>query len=472
MSEKRYTVKPDNGWWWIYFDDVKQKGVSAYWASMAQAEEACDALNAAYEAGRDRPRTDFEWMNKPKSAPVTPAEFCADPKGNFDDRGYRCSCFQCGRRRARKMELRRMAEDKAQAKHDRKYKPVTTKPFLKARSQVWNFMQAVFVLASILAFAKNADLKNDNAALSARVEQLAKYEDGVITQYVTDTIHPNTFGGDRLTIINAILPYYGGKRTLAPKIVKLLGCRPGFFEPFCGSLAVLFHKSRSSSETVNDLYGDVVNLARQVQSDRGPELWERTQRTLMCKPTFEESCEEIAKPFEPTFDRAFHFIVACWQGLNGLTGAARANPIFNLRYAPNGGSPSTRWNSVVSSIPFWWQRLQNVTILQECGISLCERIADSDQTAIYCDPPYFMKRPGYIFDFMGDDHERLAHALRRFKKTRVVLSYYAHAEVDRLYPDWTRVECTMRKNIATIGGNGSGDMEAPEILLVNGANEE
>lgn len=272
-----------------------------------------------------------------------------------------------------------------------------------------------------------------------------------------------------MTLIKAILPYFGGKRTLAPVIVQELGPHAAYFEPFCGSMAVLFAKPRSSQETVNDLYGDVVNLARQVQSDRGPDLWERSQRTLMCKPTFEDSCAEMEKPFEPTFDRAFHFIVACWQGLNGLTGAARAQPVFNLRYAPTGGSAAARWNSVVSSIPQWWERLQNVTILQQCGIDLCEKIADSDDVTVYCDPPYFEKKPGYFFDFVGDDHQRLAAALRRFRKTRVVLSYYAHAEVDQLYPDWKRIDCTMRKNIAVVGSKAGadGNAKAPELLLVN-----
>lgn len=273
-----------------------------------------------------------------------------------------------------------------------------------------------------------------------------------------------------MAIIKAILPYFGGKRTLAPVIVQELGPHAGYYEPFCGSLPVLFNKPISSAETINDLYGDVVNLARQVQSERGPELWERTQRTLMCKPTFLDSCAELKKEFEPTFDRAFHFIVACWQGLNGLTGAKRAQPVFNLRYAPSGGSAAVRWQSVCESIPWWWERLQNVTILQQCGIDLCEKIQDRDDVVIYCDPPYFVKSTPYMHDFVDADHERLAAALCSKKRARVVVSYYQHEQLERLYPGWTLVDCTTRKSIATIGSKAGvdGDHVAPEVLLING----
>lgn len=45
-------------------------------------------------------------------------------------------------------------------------------------------------------------------------------------------------GGDK-PIVGALLPYYGGKRTLAPRIVAELGRHRAYWEPFMGSLAVL-----------------------------------------------------------------------------------------------------------------------------------------------------------------------------------------------------------------------------------------
>lgn len=61
-------------------------------------------------------------------------------------------------------------------------------------------------------------------------------------------------------------------------------------------------------------------------------------------------------------------------------------------------------------------------------------------------------------------HDRLAAALNRFTKTRVVLSYYEHPALSDLYPHWKKLDCTKTKNL----GNGSREkVTAPEVLLVN-----
>lgn len=72
-----------------------------------------------------------------------------------------------------------------------------------------------------------------------------------------------------ITAITAIAPWFGGKRNLAPAIVEELGPHRGYWEPFCGSLAVLLAKPRVSQETANDLHGDLINLARVLQERRG-----------------------------------------------------------------------------------------------------------------------------------------------------------------------------------------------------------
>lgn len=68
--------------------------------------------------------------------------------------------------------------------------------------------------------------------------------------------------------IKAIAPWFGGKRNLAPDIVKALGKHTAYWEPFCGSMAVLLAKPESASETVCDLHEDVTNLAR-VRDSKG-----------------------------------------------------------------------------------------------------------------------------------------------------------------------------------------------------------
>ena len=50
--------------------------------------------------------------------------------------------------------------------------------------------------------------------------------------------------------IGAILPYFGGKRNLASRIIDFLGPHRVYWEPFCGSMAVLFAKEPVVMETV------------------------------------------------------------------------------------------------------------------------------------------------------------------------------------------------------------------------------
>ncbi|MEM7622985.1 MAG: hypothetical protein AAF235_07250, partial [Planctomycetota bacterium] len=105
-----------------------------------------------------------------------------------------------------------------------------------------------------------------------------------------------------------------------------------------------------------------------------------------------------------------------------------------------------------------------------CAIEMASRLEDSADWSVYADPPYIEKGAKYVHDFEYGDHARLADALSRFERTKVVVSYYEHPELDRLYPGWHRVSCPMNKGL--VNGSGSkqsdGTVMAPEVLLLNG----
>lgn len=108
------------------------------------------------------------------------------------------------------------------------------------------------------------------------------------------------------------------------------------------------------------------------------------------------------------------------------------------------------------------------------GIELIERIEDKAGTAIYCDPPYLVKGSKYLHDFsdgfmtQANDHDRLATALGRFKKTRVVVSYYKHPALSSLYPEWTVRDVTQTKALVSQGRRDADNkVESPEVLICN-----
>lgn len=290
--------------------------------------------------------------------------------------------------------------------------------------------------------------------------------------------------------IKAIAPWFGSKRGMAPEIVRQLGPHRAFWEPFCGSMAVLLAKPECSQETANDLHGDLINLARVVRHPQAATfLYRRLRRTLVHEDLFWESAEWLAKagpiedyhivdgedhrgPAESCTERAYHFFVVSWLGRNGVIGTKQYNNNFCVRYTSNGGIQGTRFASAVDSIPAWRRRLREVTILRRDGFELLERIEDQDGTAIYCDPPYLAKGASYIHDFADAGHARLAEVLARFKKARVVVSYYLHERLKDLYPGWTLIDCTRAKSLSVQGQRGSKSKKAPEVLLINGPQQE
>lgn len=281
--------------------------------------------------------------------------------------------------------------------------------------------------------------------------------------------------------ITALSPWYGSKRTLAPTIIEELGDHKAYWEPCCGSMAVLLAKPQARAETVNDLHGDLVNMARCISGpETGPMLYRRLRRLVVADELLAEYDAPIRRGDYAgegvDIDRAVSFFVTSWMGRNGEVGLAKQERGRQLavRWSPNGGDPATRFRNAVTSIPAWRRRLRGVTILRRDLFAVLEKIGDEPDTAIYVDPPYIAKSDEYLYDFKdgfmdeASDHERLAAALSRFKLARVVVSYYEHPELDRLYPRWTRRKVYLNRNMASVQVGTSGKKVAPEALILNG----
>jgi DNA adenine methylase len=264
---------------------------------------------------------------------------------------------------------------------------------------------------------------------------------------------------------------------MAGRIVEHLGPHSAYLEPFVGSCAVVLAKPPARMEVLNDLSGNLVNLIRVIASDAGPDLFADLQRVAFCEELYRDALAwlnryPIADAYpSPELDvefsdpvRALHYFVASWMGRNGLVGTtAELTSGFCVRYTSGGGDPATRFRAAVAAVPAWWDRLKNCTITRRNGIGLVERFEDRAGSVIYADPPYLDKQATYSHDFTDADHEWLAAALRRFRHTRVVVSYYAHERLSVLYPGWRRVAVATPKNLAV----RTGPEPAPEVLLVN-----
>lgn len=303
--------------------------------------------------------------------------------------------------------------------------------------------------------------------------------------------------------ITALAPWFGGKRTLAPDIAVELGSHTQYFELFCGSMAVLFAKQPSQKETATDLHGDLINLAWVLQNESlAVRLYLRLDRTLMTDGILDEA-REVLEQVEPSvlagnanadanpearLDRAYWYFVASWMGRNGTAGTDRIDYQLAVRWTVSGGSPTVRFVNAVDSIPGWHRRLRNVVVLRRDAFQIVDRLEDIEETAIYADPPYAEETRSNLGDGGGsggkylhefkhtgspmfgehDDHERLALALRKYTRARIVVSAYDCPRYRELYKGWRFVEKTRQKNLHAQNGRGQRAKDAPEILIVNG----
>ena len=312
--------------------------------------------------------------------------------------------------------------------------------------------------------------------------------------------------------VKAASPWFGGKRTLAPTIVKFAGKHTQWFEPFVASAAVPFAKEPSQKETVGDLHGDMINLLWCVADPaEAPRLYERLQRAPFSEELLKEAVgrleverwapdEYFDTPTDLSIDRAYWFMIASWMGRNGTAGTIRRDYQLAVRWTANGGSPTVRWRNAVDSMPAWHRRLLNMVILRRCAFTWIDRVEDVAGSVIYADPPYFIDgktRTGcsssgdngrYVHEFSSasssspdlfghsepkNEHERLAEILSSYKNARVIVSYYDCDPIRKLYDGWNFHDFTMNKCLHMQAGRSRKKKKldtikkAPEVLITN-----
>ncbi len=325
--------------------------------------------------------------------------------------------------------------------------------------------------------------------------------------------------------LSSIAPYYGGKRTLAPRLLDILlerlsgksardglGVLQQYVTPFHGSLPdVLELRGRGFAGTViaNDAYGYIHNLAVVLTSPRTAEsLVKQLALFPFGEATHAQACRELglwehnrrddvereglgaplfgAMTNEQQVLIAGYCLIAWWMGRNGEvagTDAAWDDLVGSIgrRFTLGGGDPGLRWENVKASIPAWYASLAlgKTTLISE----RCEKWLPSVQgfagEIVYLDPPY-LGAPGARYAekvkdgtgslFSADDfHAWLAEQAHRIAREGAVvgISYYRHERLAELYPSawWDVVDLDVQKNSRNAGDGEAA--KAPEVLLVN-----
>ena len=280
--------------------------------------------------------------------------------------------------------------------------------------------------------------------------------------------------------VGAIAPWFGSNRTLAHHVgASLAGCS-WVGVPFAGGMSELAHIA-APSVSVNDRHAAIINLARIIADRvRGPQLYRRLRRHVFHPATLaaaqaacngpEPSAKSLDSEHVPSLDWAEAYFVSVWMSRSGIAGTTNEfTGTVSTRWNANGGDSNTRYRSAVKSLVEWRR------VLARCSFSTLDcfdflgKCQDVEGHGIYCDPPFPDVGHRYRHTFSLDDHARLAHAMAKYQKARVVCRFYDHSVIRQLYPEangsrpgwfWKRLD----------GGKTQSNKPwatAPEVLVMN-----
>lgn len=271
--------------------------------------------------------------------------------------------------------------------------------------------------------------------------------------------------------MKGILKYPGSKWRIAEWIISFFPEHHSYLEPYFGSGAVLFNKSRSNIETVNDLDGNVVNLFEWIKRDP-----ERLAKEIYYTPYARQVYEEAFNRIEGNgLYKAVNFYIRCQMGHGYRTRGGKVGWKNDVQgreraYAAND------WKELPGRIIEAGERLRGVQIENRPAVEVIKRF-NNKKVLIYADPPYMLcTRAGKQYEKeMGDkDHYEMLEALIEHKGPALISGYDNDLYKDMLH-GWHREETlsmtnagTMKKEILWMNFKPGGQMELSDILGQNG----
>ncbi|SOD42343.1 DNA adenine methylase [Nitrosovibrio sp. Nv4] len=208
---------------------------------------------------------------------------------------------------------------------------------------------------------------------------------------------------------NPIIPWIGGKRRLANKIMPLFPAHECYVEPFAGAAALYFRKAPAQVEVLNDINGELVNLYRVVK----------------------HHMEELAKQFKwaLTSRQIFKWLQATPE--ETLTDIQRAAKFYYLQKLAFGGRVEGQTFGTATTSPPRLNLLRLEEDLSQAHLRLartyiehldwqeCISKYDRPHTLFYLDPPYWGTE-GYGVGFGLEQYDEMAKLAKTIKGNMII----------------------------------------------------
>ena len=249
-----------------------------------------------------------------------------------------------------------------------------------------------------------------------------------------------------------IVPWVGGKRRLAKRILPVFPAHECYVEPFAGGAALFFLKEPSDVEVLNDINGELINLYRVVKHHLEEFVrqfkWALISRQLYgwLKKTPEETLTDI--------QRAARFYYIQKMSFGGKV----ANQTFGTATT---AAPRLNLLRIEEELSAAHLRLSR-TYIEHLAWDECIRRYDRPHTLFYLDPPYWGTE-GYGVDF-GLEQYALMADLAKSIKGRMIVSVN---DIPAMRQAFAGLEMERLEINYTVGGAGRSKGAAGELLIRN-----
>lgn len=249
-----------------------------------------------------------------------------------------------------------------------------------------------------------------------------------------------------------VIPWMGGKRRLADRLLPLFSPHECYVELFCGGAALYFLRGVPAPvEVLNDVNGELVNLYRVVQHHL-EEFVRQFKWALTSRQVFRWLQDTPTAPLTD-IQRAARFYYLQHHAFGGRVqgqtfGTATTTPPINLC-------------RIEESLSAAHLRLSGTTV-EHLPWEECLARYDRPHTLFYADPPYWQTE-GYGVPFEWEQYERLAAAARQCRG-KMLISINDHPDIRALFEGLSML--TLEQQY-TVGGSRAGAAPAHELVIAN-----
>ncbi|MEX3555636.1 MAG: DNA adenine methylase, partial [Burkholderia gladioli] len=241
-----------------------------------------------------------------------------------------------------------------------------------------------------------------------------------------------------------IIPWLGGKRRLADRLLPLFPPHECYVEVFCGGAALYFLRPIPAPvEVINDVNGELVNLYRVVQNHL--EEFVRQFRWALSSRQIFHWQQQVVPETLTDIQRAARFFYLQNHAFSGKVagqtfGTATTSPTINLL-------------RIEENLSAAHLRLAGGTTVENLSWEECVRRYDRAHTFFYMDPPYWQAE-GYGVPFEWTQYERLAETIRTCKG-KMMLSINDHPDIRACFAGLPLLETGIRYSVASRHGSSA-----------------